>query len=299
MNTSRTHTLTNGNNTELEPGFCGDWLDAQHALFQLANLCMLISFLTPTNFKYHCFFLRIMLNFGFLLSVIWGAVFVCMTDIVIWNAIFLCVNSVHLVYLGYKVVPERFPKALEDVYSHTFKPLKVTRKQFKEITDFGSMQVLGKGAVYAKQDQTKTGQKLSILLKGRLKVTYDDCFLHSIELNHFVDSPEFDNSSVSCTEDTFKVSVSVVEDSLIFTWPQDQLINYLSHDPILRHIFRQLIGKDISHKLYEIQERLMANPSYMDGINTRRSSMVNVRHGIVSNSTSNLAKLNCLQGQLS
>lgn len=96
---------------------------------------------------------------------------------------------------------------------------------------------------------------------------------------------------------SLQVAISASEDSLIFTWPQDQLINFLSRDPVFRHIFRQLIGKDISQKLYEIQERLMANPRYMDNINTRRSSMVNVRHGIVSNSTSNLAKLNCLQGQ--
>lgn len=167
MNNSRTQVLANVNNTDLEAGYCSDWLDAQHAVFQLANLCMLISFLTPTNFKYHCFFLRIMLNLGFLLCLIWGAVFVCLSDMVIWNAIFLFVNSTHLVYIGYKIMPERFPKALEDVYSHTFKPLKVTRKQFKDITEFGDMQLLGKGATYAKQDQTKTGQRLSILLKGR------------------------------------------------------------------------------------------------------------------------------------
>lgn len=167
MNTSRSQLMGSENSSEHQSEFCSDWLDAQHAVFQLSQLCMLISFLTPTNFKYHCFFLRIMLNFGFLLCVIWGAVFVCMSDIVIWNAIFLCVNSIHVVYLGYKAMPERFPKATEDVYAHTFKPLKVTRKQFKEITDFGNLQLLGKGAIYAKQDQTKTGQKLSILLKGR------------------------------------------------------------------------------------------------------------------------------------
>lgn len=152
-----------GSNNEM----CSEWLDAQHAVFQLANLCMLISFLTPVTFKYHCFFLRIMLNFAFLLCIVWGALFVCMPDIVIWNAVFLFVNSIHLVYIGYKVVPEKFSKTLEDVYSHSFKPLKVTRKQFKDIADFGSMQLIGKGSAYAKQDHTKTGQRLSILLKGR------------------------------------------------------------------------------------------------------------------------------------
>lgn len=158
--------ITNSSEHLAEEGYCSDWLGAQHAVFQLSNLCLLISFLTPTSFKFHVFFLRIMLNFGFILCLIWGAVFVCKSDTVIWNGAFLTINSVHLVYLGYKVVPERFSKTLEEVYSHTFKPLKVSRKQFKNLTDFGDMQLLGKGAIYAKQDQSKTGQRLSILLKG-------------------------------------------------------------------------------------------------------------------------------------
>lgn len=288
---------TNGSGAAIMEGYCSDWLDAQHAVFQLSNLCILISLLTPTSFKFHCFFLRIMLNFGFLLCIIWGAVFACKLDTVIWNSVFLTINSVHLVYIGYKVVPQRFAKTLDQIYVHSFRPLKVSRKQFKVLTDFGHMQLLGKGAIYAKQDHTKTGQKLSILLKGRLKVSFDDLFLHSIEANQFIDSPEFDNSSTSCSEDTYKVTISACEDSLIFTWPQDQLVNHLSRNSALRYLFRQIIGKDISHKLYSVQERLMTNPTYMESSMTRKSSMVNVRHSIVTNSSTNLAQLNCLQGQ--
>lgn len=157
----------NNSGEETTEGYCTDWLDAQHAVFQLSNLCMLISFLTPIRFKYHCFFLRIMLNFGFLLCIIWSSAFVCMPDVVIWSSIFLVINSVYLLYIGYMEVPVRFSKTLEDVYLHSFKPLRVTRKQFKELADFGTMQLLGKGVYYAKQNQSKTGQKLSLLLKGR------------------------------------------------------------------------------------------------------------------------------------
>ncbi|KAL4233329.1 hypothetical protein ACF0H5_008011 [Mactra antiquata] len=285
----------NETSEDLDGGHCEGWMTAQHAVFQLSNLCILISFLTPIRFKYHFFFLRIMLNFGFLIFIIWSAAFVCMPDVVIWNSVFIVINSGYIIYIGYMEVPVRFSKTLEDVYLHSFKPLKVTRKQFKELADFGTMQLLGKGVVYARQDQSKTGQKLSLLLKGRLKVSFDESYLHSIEANHFVDSPEFDAYIGSSTQDTFKVTISAVEDSLLYSWSHDRLVNHLSRDPVFKNIFNQLIGKDISQKLYEIQELVMACSGYV-GNSTRRSSMVNVRHSIVSSSTTNLNKLNCLQG---
>lgn len=175
--------MENTNNTtdeHLEVSHCSDWGEAQHAVFQLANLCMLISFLTPYTFRYHSFFLRVMVNFCYLLTVIWSAVIVCMSDVLVWNSVFVLINSVQMCYIGYKIAPDRFSKALEDAYSHVFKPLKVTRKQFKGIADLGAMQLLGKGSTYAKQDQNKTGQKLSILLKGRyvnfIKIMFFCCF---------------------------------------------------------------------------------------------------------------------------
>ena len=164
INTTIFFNETSGNTTD---GTCVAWLDAQHALFQLANLCMVISFLTPSNFKHHCFFLRLMLNFGFLFLVIWSAVFICMPDVFAWNLVFLFVNMFHLAYLGYQIIPQRFSKTCEDVYAKTFKPLKVSRRQFRDIAQFGNILVLAKGAVYAKEGNSRCGQKLSMLLKGR------------------------------------------------------------------------------------------------------------------------------------
>jgi len=39
----------------------------------------------------------------------------------------------------------------------------------------------------------------------RLKVSYDDVYLHSVEANHFVDSPEYDNQHDSVTDGKYKV----------------------------------------------------------------------------------------------
>ncbi|XP_052810891.1 blood vessel epicardial substance-like isoform X4 [Mya arenaria] len=290
--------ITNTNDSSISAQIkpCEKWTNAQHAVFQLANLCFLISLLTPYTFRYHSLFLRVMLNVGYILTLIWASVFVCMSDVVIWSIVILVVNSAHIVYLTYISVPHRFSKALEHVYLRTFKPLKVTRKQFKGLADLGGMHLQGKGSFYARQNQTPTGHKLSVLLKGRLKVSYGDVYLHSVDANHFVDSPEYDNFNETYRDGKYKVNISATEDCLLFSFPQDRLIKHLSSDPRLEHIFGQIIGKDISQKLYEIQERMTANPNYLQNLSTRRASMVHVRNSIVSSSTTNLAKLNCLQG---
>lgn len=93
---------------------------------------------------------------------------------------------------------------------------------------------------------------------------------------------------------SLKVNIIATEDCLIFSWSQDRLRKQLCNDLAFQHVFEQLIGKDISQKLYEIQERMVTGSS-LDS-SARRSSMVNVRSSIVSSSTTNLVKLNCLQG---
>ena len=97
---------------------------------------------------------------------------------------------------------------------------------------------------------------------------------------------------------SFQVTISATEDSLLISWPHRRLKNHLATDSVFDNIFDQLIGKDISHKLYQIQEKLLSNPDYMETLASRRSSMVNVRNSIVSMSAVNLTKLNCLQGMV-
>lgn len=146
---------------------CNDWQDAQHSLFQLANLCLIISFLTPSSFRHHAFFLRLIVSFGYLFFGLWAGLFVCMPDFIGWNLGFFTVNLIYLVYLGYKMCPTRLGHFTEELYEHTFKPLNVDRKRFKELTSIGDTYLLTKGTVYATEGKTKCGNKISILLKGR------------------------------------------------------------------------------------------------------------------------------------
>ncbi|XP_046582097.1 uncharacterized protein LOC124289574 [Haliotis rubra] len=49
----------------------------------------------------------------------------------------------------------------------------------------------------------------------------------------------------------------------------------LDKDTYLATAFHYILGKDISHKLYQIQELLLSSPDYMRTLASRQSSMVN------------------------
>lgn len=146
---------------------CETWLEAQHALFQLANLCFAISFLTPSGFKYHCLFLRTLLLLGFSMFIFWSGLVVCMLDVLGWNIAFFIINLIHIIYLAYSTYPVKFHRELEDLYVKVFKPLKMTRFEFKALTKVGKRCNLAKGNIYAIEAVTNTNEKFSILLKGR------------------------------------------------------------------------------------------------------------------------------------
>ena len=54
---------------------------------------------------------------------------------------------------------------------------------------------------------------------------------------------------------SFKVSISALEDSLFLTWPVQQLQLYLKSKPFLAAVFTNLVGKDITHKLYQVSTK--------------------------------------------
>lgn len=91
------------------------------------------------------------------------------------------------------------------------------------------------------------------------------------------------------------------------TWPFDKLCQFLESNPSVSAIFDLLIGKDISDKLYQIQEMLLSNPESplrqkLDSSPVRlqrftpspHSSLMNLRGVVVSeSSTSSLDHVHC------
>ncbi|XP_062589589.1 blood vessel epicardial substance-like [Saccostrea cucullata] len=312
-------TLSKSDSTEphsdATQGACADWREAQHSLFQLANMCLILSFLIPNKFRYYPLCLRIFLGTGYLFFSLWSGLIVCMPDVLLWSAGFFLVNLFHLCYIGYRMLPSRIDKNLDDLYKKLFEPLRVGKPEYDCLVKLGYVYELEKFGEYAKEGITQCGQKTSILLKGRLKVQFEDILVHYIEGSQFIDSPEYDLTNraqmferpecssperflLSDKGDTYQVSISAIEECLILTWSLDKLHQYLLSDPALSAIFHLLIGKDISDKLYQTQEMLLSDPecplarSYQNAQlrdrttqedrHSSQSSLLNLRSVIVS-----------------
>lgn len=107
------------------------------------------------------------MSIGFLLAAIWGGFNVCGPDILAWNLVLCVVNIGHTVSLTMRFLPPRLSVELTDLYLKQFKPLRVGKKHFKELTKEAQILKLQTGDTYAVEDITPADEKLSILLRGK------------------------------------------------------------------------------------------------------------------------------------
>uniref|UniRef100_T1IMG3 POPDC1-3 domain-containing protein n=1 Tax=Strigamia maritima TaxID=126957 RepID=T1IMG3_STRMM len=229
---------------------CDEWHEAQHTLFQTANLCYAAAFLVPHTFKLSALLTRLALCCGYMLATVWAGVFVCAPDIFAWFVAFVVINTSHTVYLIYKHFPSRIHPEFRELYTKLFEPLQMDKKDFRTLLRDAKLFTLSEGNTYAVEDVTRADQRLSILLKGRLKVTCGDNLLHLIHPHHFIDSPEWE----AATEVLFQVTITAVEDSRYICWPRSRLQQLLKTHPFLEAVINNLVGKDITFKLYSLNE---------------------------------------------
>lgn len=89
----------------------------------------------------------------------------------------------------------------------------------------------------------------------RLKVTCDGTHLHHIKAYQFVDSPEWEAMHENI-DDVFQVTIRAEESSMYICWTRLKLLRVLRHRPLLKVVLNTLIGKDITSKLYALNEQL-------------------------------------------
>ncbi|KAF6211626.1 hypothetical protein GE061_012139 [Apolygus lucorum] len=232
---------------------CGEWEPAQHNLFQLCNFCFAAAFLVPRSYKQGIIILRALLSAGFFVQAIWSGVHICSWDIVVWSAVLGTLNLLHTLLLFIRLIPPSLSPELTELYTRMFSPLKVSRKHFKELTREASVLTLDPGDAYAVEEVTNADERLSILLKGKLKVTCDSIHLHYISSYQFIDSPEWEAGHVT-SDELFQVTITAEEESMYLCWPKLKLARVLRHRPSLKIILSNLIGKDITQKLYWLNE---------------------------------------------
>ncbi|XP_046892130.1 blood vessel epicardial substance isoform X2 [Hypomesus transpacificus] len=244
---------------ELNVTSCEDWEQAHHLLFHLGNLSLLVGLVIPTTLALHMILLRFLLMTGCCLFIAWATLYRCNLDVMVWNVVFLMVNFMHFFYLLYKRRPIKIDRELRSVYKRMFEPLHVREALFQRLTgQFCTIQTLKKGQVYAAEDKTSVDERLSILLKGKMKVSYRGHFLHNIYTNAFIDSPEFRSTQVNRGE-RFQVTIMAEENCKFLCWSRERLTYFLESDSFLNEVFKYLIGKDITNKLYSLNDPTLSD----------------------------------------
>lgn len=238
---------------------CEEWEYAHHLLFHLGNLALLLGLVIPTTLALHMILLRVMLMTGCGLFMVWAALYRCNLDVMVWNLVFLVVNFMHLFFLLYKRRPIKIDRELRSVYKRMFEPLHVREALFQRLTgQFCTIQTLKKGQAYAVEDKTSVDERLSILLKGKMQVSYRGHFLHNIYTNSFIDSPEFRSTEMHRGE-KFQVTIMAEENCKFLCWSRERLTYFLESDTFLNEVFRYLIGKDITNKLYSLNDPTLSD----------------------------------------
>ncbi|XP_070788925.1 blood vessel epicardial substance isoform X1 [Pituophis catenifer annectens] len=249
----------NATSVPLNETVCENWREIHHLVFHMANICFAVGLVIPTTFNLHMIVLRAMLTMGCVLFIIWAALFRCAVDMVIWNAVFLVVNLLHFIYLLYKRRPIKINKELSSLYKRMFEPLHVPPELFQRLTgQFCNIQTLKTGQAYAAEDKTSVDERLSILLKGKMKVSYRGHFLHNIYPCAFIDSPEYRSTQMN-RDEKFQVSITADDNCKFLCWSRERLAYFLESEPFLFEIFKYLIGKDITNKLYSLNDPTLSD----------------------------------------
>uniref|UniRef100_A0A8P4GFU1 Popeye domain cAMP effector 1 n=1 Tax=Dicentrarchus labrax TaxID=13489 RepID=A0A8P4GFU1_DICLA len=221
---------------ELNATSCQEWEQAHHLLFHLGNLSLLLGLVVPTTLGLHMILLRLLLMTG---------LYTAPTA-----ALFKAVALLSQI---------KIDRELRSVYKRMFEPLHVREALFQRLTgQFCTIQTLKKGQAYAAEDKTSVDERLSILLKGKMKVSYRGHFLHNIYTNSFIDSPEFRSTEMHRGE-KFQVTIMAEENCKFLCWSRERLTYFLESDTFLNEVFRYLIGKDITNKLYSLNDPTLSD----------------------------------------
>ncbi|XP_067841402.1 blood vessel epicardial substance [Heptranchias perlo] len=238
---------------------CDNWKEFHHLVFHVANLCFAVGLLIPTTVKVHMILLRGMISIGCALFIVWAVLYRCALDIMIWNCVFLTLNMMHFLYLLYKRRPIKIDKELKVLYRRMFEPLHVPPDLFQRLTgQFCSVMTLKKDQTYAAEDKTSVDDRFSVLLKGKMKVSYRGHFLHNIYPTAFIDSPEFRSTQMNKGE-KFQVTIVAEDNCKFLCWSRERLTFFLETEPFLHEVFKYLIGKDITNKLYSLNDPTLSD----------------------------------------
>uniref|UniRef100_A0AAG5DVR5 POPDC1-3 domain-containing protein n=1 Tax=Anopheles atroparvus TaxID=41427 RepID=A0AAG5DVR5_ANOAO len=182
---------------------------------------------------------------------LWGWFVNCSLDAVVWFGGFLVVNTIYVVILLCKIRPVKFDREIESVYIALFKPLRVSRHQFKKVLNcMKIVRSLKFQEIYVQEKITKV-DSLSLVLSGKLVISQNQKAHHIVFPHQFLDSPEWFGVS---TDDFFQVSIMAIEESRVLIWHRDKLKLSMIAEPFLQSVFDHILGRDVVKKLMQVTQ---------------------------------------------
>lgn len=236
-------------------GSCTDRV--QPGLFYAGHSLTVIGFLLVNIVPHGLTVLHLCLGLGYLALSTWTWNSMCATTLFVYYFGFTIINTCQFFSLLYRNRPVKFPDDLNQLYKQVFEPFGLSRIQFQKLTSSNVAKIvsLHSGECYAVENMTKT-DRLSILISGQLNVLTEKSFLHLIGSHNFIDSPEFECSSV---EDTFHITICAAGPCKYISWERSTLEYMFVKDPTLALIFNALISQDITEKLFAMNAKLRNN----------------------------------------
>ncbi|XP_023231472.1 blood vessel epicardial substance-like [Centruroides sculpturatus] len=239
-------------------GICRDgWLPTNHILFQLANTFLFLSYLAPTGI-HGLLYLRSCLALGCLFFALWGWIILCALDTFVWNFMFTIINLIHIAIILYMLRPIHFSRDIELVYRLLFKPLRVSRHQFKKVLDcMKEILVLKPQDPYCIEKVTRV-ERLSLVLTGR--GIWEKWLALACEYQVFWKGVQYQACEYQVHQHPCvfygdaKVTVIAMEDCRLLVWHRDKLKLTICGDQFLQAVFDNILGKDVVKKLMLVTE---------------------------------------------
>lgn len=147
-------------------GCMGNWEPIQNIVFQFAYVFLVISFLIPPSSLTATLVMHVFLVLGFICYAVWAFLYECALDIFIWNTLFAFMNLCHAIYIAIKIRPVKLHTDSIELYNSVFKPFRIPKHVYNDLSALGKIQSLKIGENYAKEGKTPC-QRLSILVSGK------------------------------------------------------------------------------------------------------------------------------------
>ncbi|CAN7989958.1 unnamed protein product [Ixodes pacificus] len=227
-------------------GICSSWLPTNHVYFHIANVFLLLSYLTPKG-PYGLLYLRAVIGAGSFLFALWATVVLCAFDTFLWNSLFTLINLVHGLVLVYGLRPVSLPGELGAVFEVLFQPLGVTRRQFQIIaTLVEGTQELSPGQKLTVEKVTQNG-RLSLVVSGSLLASENRRPLQVVGKYEFLESSEWFEAPES---NQYQVTATAMGTCKVFVWKREPLRKAVSRDFYLKAAFENILAKDMARKLH-------------------------------------------------